>query len=202
MTFHVWKVTAAAAVLFAAAATVQAAGENRPEKRADAEKTVDADTKKVTLKVRSWKGVQKRVGRHEGKVVLVNVWTTTCLACIEEFPNFVALGEKYPREKLALVSLNCDYDGIEGKPPSVYREKVLKFLREQQATFDNVMLNVSFLDFLEQIDLSSTPAILVYGPDGKLVKRFDNDDAFKIEDEYTLEDVKQLIDKLLAEKRP
>ena len=44
----------------------------------------------------------------------------------------------------------------------------------------------------------STPAVLVYRPDGKLAKRFDNDDAEKIEDEYTVDDVKRQISKLLT----
>ncbi|MBT6494079.1 MAG: hypothetical protein HOL01_05950, partial [Planctomycetaceae bacterium] len=48
-----------------------------------------------------------------------------------------------------------------------------------------------------QVDLSSTPAVLVYRPNGKLAKRFDNDKAEKLEDEFTIKDVKQQIAKLL-----
>ena len=78
---------------------------------------------------------------------------------------------------------------------------MLKFLRKEKATFDNVMIDIPFIDFLDRFDLASTPSILVYGTDGRLVKRFDNDDALDIEDEYSIDDVKQLINKLLKKKR-
>jgi thiol-disulfide isomerase/thioredoxin len=152
----------------------------------------------VKLEVRSWKGLEKLVATHKGKVVVVDIWTTTCGACIEEFPKFAALRKQFPSEKVVLISVNCDYDGIEGKPPSFYRADVMKFLREQHATFENIMLDIALIDFLDLIDLSSSPAILVYRPDGKLAKRFDNDDAEKIADEYSVDDVKQKIAELLG----
>jgi thiol-disulfide isomerase/thioredoxin len=152
----------------------------------------------VKLEVRSWKGLEKLVATHKGKVVVVDIWTTTCATCTDEFPNFAALRKQFPSDKIAIISVNCDYDGIKDKPPEFYRADVMKFLRKQNATFENIMLNIALIDFLELIDLSSSPAILVYRPDGKLAKRFDNDDAEKIEDEYTIEDVKQQISRLLG----
>lgn len=151
----------------------------------------------VTLKIKNWKEVQKLIATHKGKVVVVDIWTTTCLTCVEEFPKFVALQKKYGKDKVVLISLNCDYDGIESKPPKYYREKVLKFLKKNNASFGNVMLNVPFIDFLDKIELSSTPAILVYGPDAKLAKRFDSDEAKSEKDEYSMKDVQALIERLL-----
>ena len=107
----------------------------------------------VTLKIENWQDVQKRIATHKGKVVVVDIWTTTCLTCVEEFPKFAALQKKYGKDKVICISLNCDYDGIESKPPKYYREKVLKFLRKQNASFENVMLNVPFLAFLDNIKL-------------------------------------------------
>jgi len=152
---------------------------------------------KVTLTVEKWQEVQKRVATHKGKVVVINIWTTTCLTCLEEFPKFAAWQKKYGKNKVVCISLNCDYDGIESKPPKYYREKVLKFLRKQNASFENVMLNVPFLTFLEKIKLESTPAILVYGPSTQLAKRFDNDAAKSEKDDYSMKDVEALIERLL-----
>jgi thiol-disulfide isomerase/thioredoxin len=152
----------------------------------------------VKLEVRSWKGLEKLVAAHKGKVVVVDIWTTTCGTCVEEFPKFAALRKQFPADKISLISVNCDYDGIKDKPPEFYRADVMKFLRKQNATFENVMLNIAFIDFLDQVDLSSTPAVLVYRPNGKLAKRFDNDKAEKNEDEFTIEDVKGQIAKLLV----
>ncbi|MCH7685739.1 MAG: TlpA family protein disulfide reductase [Planctomycetes bacterium] len=151
----------------------------------------------VTLTIKNWQDVQKLVATHKGKVVVVDIWTTTCLACLVEFPKFAALQKKYGKDKVVCISVNCDYDGIESKPPKYYREDVLKFLRKKHATFENVMLDLSFIAFLDKIKLESTPAILVYGPATKLAKRFDNDDAKSEKDEYSMKDVQALIERLL-----
>ena len=151
----------------------------------------------VTLTIKNWEQVQKLVATHKGKVVVVDIWTTTCLGCLVEFPKFAALQKQYGKDKVVCISVNCDYDGIESKPPKYYREDVLKFLRKKHATFENVMLDLSFIAFLDKVKLESTPAILVYGPATKLVKRFDNDDAKSEKDDYLMEDVEALIERLL-----
>lgn len=154
--------------------------------------------KPVRLQAMNWNEVQKLIARHKGKVVVVDIWTTTCPACLKKFPDFVELQKRY-KNNVACISVNCDYDGIEGKPPKFYRPHVLKFLRKQNATFDNVLLTISFLDFLNKIDLASTPAMLVYDKTGKLAKRFDNDDAATAEDEFTMKQVEQLVARLVKQ---
>lgn len=161
--------------------------------RADGEKTGAAEAAGVPLRVTDWEGVQKLISRHKGKVVVVDIWTTTCPACLKEFPRFAAWRKTFGPENVALISVNCDYDGIKTKPPAYYRPRVLEFLSKHPTGIENVLLNTPLIDFLEEIQLASTPALLVYGPDGRLVKRFDNDDAVKIEDEFQMEDVEQLL---------
>lgn len=152
---------------------------------------------RVTVQVRDWKGVQELVRRHRGRVVVLDIWTSTCETCIEEFPRFVQWQETYGTDRLACISINCDYDGIAGKPPAYYRDHVQRFLKSSRATFQNVMLNIPFIDFLDQIRLSSTPAILVYDRDGKLVRRFDNDNSTSESDDFTMQQVQALIDRLV-----
>ena len=151
------------------------------------------------FEVASWTDVQQIVTKERGKIVVVDIWTTTCETCVQELPRFTALREKYKPGDVTLVTLNCDYDGIADKPPAYYRPKVESVLRESKAgRVRNLMLNISFLDFLETIDLSSTPAVLVYGRDGKLVRRFDNDQAKSADDEFGLSDVTKLVDSLVV----
>ena len=162
-------------------------------------RTVDQPrTDEVTLNVTSWDDVQQLAARHRGKVVVIDIWTTTCLTCVEEFPKFVELQRKYGKDKLACISVNCDNDGIETKPPHWYRDDVLKFLQHNQATFENVMLDLSLLDFMELIGLNSTPAILIYGRDGKLARRFDNDISTSADEGFTIQQVAAVIDRSLA----
>lgn len=128
----------------------------------------------VNLRETDWSGVRKTVAGNRGKLTAVMIWTTTCEGCKAEFPAFAAMGSRFG-DDIALVSVCCDYDGIEGKPPKFYRPDALTFLKKQEAKFDNVMLTEAFIDFLDRVDLASTPAVFVYGKDGKLAKRFDHD---------------------------
>lgn len=161
-----------------------------------------ADDPVPELQVRDWKQTQELIAAHEGKVVLVDIWTTTCPACVEKFPDFVKLHQQFGTERLACISVNCDFDGVPGKPPQHYQPKVQKFLQEQQAEFDHVLLSVPFVDFLDEIELASTPAFLLFDANGKLVRRFDNDAAGDESDEFTMMQVAQAVEDLLSAPQP
>ena len=119
----------------------------------------------------------------------------------EDFkPNLVKLHEKRAKDGVVCMSLSCDYAGIKSKPPEFYRERVLKFLQKQKATFQNLLSSVPADELFEKMNLASIPAVYVYGRDGKLVKRFDNEQARTEEENFTYEDVTALVEKLLAEK--
>ena len=47
-----------------------------------------------------------------------------------------------------------------------------KFLKAKKATFTNVLLDEGFGDGFEKLNINAIPAVFVYGPDGKEVKRF------------------------------
>jgi thiol-disulfide isomerase/thioredoxin len=157
------------------------------------------DKRPVSLQILSWEQTLELVKTQKGKVVVLDAWSTSCQPCKAEFPNLVKLHRKYGKE-IACLSMSCDYAGIKSKPPEFYRERVLKFLTEQGATFPNVLSNEPADELFTKMDLAAIPAVYVFGRDGKLVKRFDND-SIKSEDEaFTYQDVNKLVDKLMAEK--
>ena len=47
---------------------------------------------------------------NPSKIVLVNVWSTWCIPCIEEFPYIVKLGKEYKNEDLKVVFVSADWD--------------------------------------------------------------------------------------------
>lgn len=175
------------------------AGESDQKKSSSARSEPTAQqAKEVKLTVTGWDGVQEAVAAQKGKVVLVDIWTTTCPTCVKRLPDFVALQQRYGADRVHCITVNCDYDGIPDKPPAYYRERTVDALQKSGAkSVQNLMLDISFLDFLELIDLSSTPAVLVYGQQGKLVRRFDNDDAESEEEEFTDQHVTRLLDRLI-----
>ncbi|MFM8725520.1 MAG: TlpA family protein disulfide reductase, partial [Planctomycetaceae bacterium] len=60
------------------------------------------------------------------------------------------------------------------KPADFYRPKVEAFLKKQQAQFVNILCTDESDKFFAEQELSSIPAVYVFGADGKLAKRFDD----------------------------
>lgn len=154
---------------------------------------------KVEVQIASWNDTLKLVAAHKGKIVVLDAWSTSCLPCMKEFPNLVKLHKEHGKE-VACMSFATDYVGFKDKPPEFYRERVLKFLEKQEATFQNVLSNVPIDDLYAQMKLSAIPAVYVFGRDGKLVKRFDNEQAGTNDEGFTYKDVLKVVDELLAKK--
>ena len=151
---------------------------------------------RVTLQVLDFAGVEQLIASKRGQVIVLDCWSTSCQPCRKAFPNLVALSREH-REQLACVSLSFDYEGI-GKPED-QREKVLTFLREQGATFDNVLCSLESDLLSEKLDIPSIPAVFVYDRAGKLRKKFDNRNASKV-GPFNYEQVQAFAEELLQEK--
>jgi thiol-disulfide isomerase/thioredoxin len=126
----------------------------------------------VKLSAGTWKDVETLVAKHRGKVVVVDVWSTSCAPCMQEFPGLVKLHQEHGSDVIC-ISFNIDYVGIPGKPAEFYRPRVETFLKKQQATFANLLSTQDSDAFFAARELSSIPAVYVYGRDGQLAKRFD-----------------------------
>lgn len=152
----------------------------------------------IKMQVASWDQLQRSLTAYKGKVVVVDLWSTSCIPCMREFPHLVALQEKY-RNKIACVSFNCDYLGIKSKPPETYRERAEKFLTKKNARIVNVLSSTPSDELFEKIDLASIPAVYVYDQKGKLIKRFDNDNS-EFGDEFTYQKhIIPQVEKLIAQ---
>jgi thiol-disulfide isomerase/thioredoxin len=150
----------------------------------------------VELKTLDFEGIQQLIASHKGKVVVMDAWSTACPPCIKEFHNLVEVSQEYPAEKVACVSLSFDYDGI-GKPEE-QSPRVLKFLREQNATFDNVLSSEESDVLYRKFKLAAVPAVFVYDQQGELAKRFDNEEAKTKSEQFSYAQVKELVAELVA----
>ncbi|HET6328069.1 MAG TPA: TlpA disulfide reductase family protein [Planctomycetaceae bacterium] len=154
-----------------------------------------------TVEILSWDQTQKRREEFHGKVVVLDVWSTYCDPCVREFPNLVALQKRFG-DKVRCISFDTDYSGAEREPADSFRKPVLAFLSKQGAAgLLNVICSDPSEDFYNKIRLGGPPAVFVYDPSGKLVKRFDNSQVPKTP-EFTYErDIVPLVEKLLATGR-
>ena len=155
---------------------------------------------KVSLEIADWDQTLKFVAAHKGKIVVLDAWSTSCQPCMKEFPNLVKLHQKYGGKEVVCMALACDYQGIKNKPPEFYRERVLKFLEKQGAVFQNLLASVEAEELYAKMEIASIPAVFVFGRDGKLAKRFDNEQAKTDDDNFTYADVTKLVEELLAQK--
>lgn len=166
----------ACGLLLAAGCTNTGAGPGNPAPAPKAKATPAATpTAKVTLLIKSWKETEALIAANKGKVVIVDLWSTSCLPCMKEFPNLVALHNRFPADRITCISVSCDYEGLEDEPPESKRGPVMEFLNQTRATCTNILLSDPDTDVWDKIQLAAIPAVYVYDASGQMLKRFDND---------------------------
>jgi thiol-disulfide isomerase/thioredoxin len=152
---------------------------------------------KASVRLVDHAGLEAEIARHTGKVVVVDFWSTSCPPCVKEFPRLVAL-KKIHGERIACISFSLDYEGIDA--PEELLPTIEKFLDKVGAGDVVNLLSTEEADAVyRKLDLVSVPAVYVYGPDGKLAQRFDEDDATKrLKRPFTYDDVEGVVDRLLG----
>jgi len=158
-----------------------------------------ADSGEVAARIESWESTQQIISQQRGKVVVLDLWSTSCVPCRREFPRLVALQKSHP-EDVVCISFSLDYIGLAKKPPDVIKPKVLTFLQEQDAQLLNIISSDPDEEIYDKLDLAAIPAVLVYDQTGELTKRFDNEEAATAEEEFTYEkDVVPFVEQLVRD---
>ena len=128
----------------------------------------------LDLKVAPWSDVEQAIAAQQGKVVVVDLWSTTCPPCKEEFPGLVALHQQHG-EQVACMAVSLDYYGDPLEPADSFQPAVSEFLQKQEATFPNFICTDATDEVLAKVGAGAVPTILVYGRDGQLAKMFEHD---------------------------
>jgi len=147
----------------------------------------------VKLERLNWKQFQERLAANKHiKFTVVDAWSTTCGPCKENFPHVVEMHRKFSKKGLAVVSLSLD-----DPTDKAAVAEAEKFLKENKAGFTNILLDEDFGQGFEKLNINAIPAVFVFGPDGKEVKRFTMDDP---NNQFTYDEVEKAITSLLGEK--
>jgi thiol-disulfide isomerase/thioredoxin len=128
----------------------------------------------------------------KAKLTMVDAWATWCGPCKENFPHVVEMHKRYSGKGLAVVSLSLD---DRDRPKQV--EEAREFLKEKKAVFTNFLLDEEFGVGFEKLEVSAIPAVFIFGPDGKELKRFTMEDT---ENQFTYEEVEKVVAALLDGK--
>jgi thiol-disulfide isomerase/thioredoxin len=153
-------------------------------------RAADEPGKTVAVREVKFDELDKAIAGQKGKVAVVDFWATWCGPCVKKFPHFVGLHKKYKDKGLACVSVSMDKEGPKG---AYDKEKVLKFLTEQEAGFANFIVADPDADaekITKRFGLEGgIPFMAVFGKDGKKVwdseqKKLKDEELVKlIEDE-------------------
>ena len=152
----------------------------------------------VPLVVLDYEGLMALIESHQGTVVVVDVWSTSCPPCLREFPNLVDLSEAYEETDVACISVSVDYTGASNRTPEDYRERVMRVLTGFGATFENVLASEGSDEMLAKLGVVAPPAVYVYDRSGTLVERFDNEGISGPEEEFTYDDINALVAALVS----
>jgi thiol-disulfide isomerase/thioredoxin len=144
----------------------------------------------VKLERLTWSQLQQRLANPDVKYTIVDAWSTTCGPCKENFPHVIEMHRKYGPKGLAVISLSLDDPSDKAAVAEAE-----KFLKEKKAVFTNVLLDENFGEGFEKLNINGIPAVFIYGPDGKEVKRFTMDDP---NNQFTYAEVEKAIVALLG----
>ena len=100
---------------------------------------------------------------YKGHYVLLNLWATWCGPCAAEMPSLDALSQQFPADKLTIVAIAEDHDGL-AAARYFYKKRELKNLGLYA---DPTGQTISLLH------ARGLPTTLLLGPDGVEIKRFE-----------------------------
>jgi len=121
----------------------------------------------VTVNEIQTDGIKELIQNKGQKLRLINVWATWCGPCTMEFPDLVTIDRMYRERDFEFVSISTD------KPER--KEKVLSFLKEQEASNKNFIFSGNNIyQLIEALDpdwKGALPYTLLVEPGGKIVFR-------------------------------
>jgi thiol-disulfide isomerase/thioredoxin len=97
-------------------------------------------------------------------VVVVNVWATWCLPCVEEFPDLIRLRKNYLGKGVKVLLVSADFHSE--------RDGALRFLAEQGVDFETFLKDGDDMKFIEALCPAwsgAMPATFLYDSKGRLV---------------------------------
>lgn len=132
------------------------------------------------------------VAEAQPDVLVVDIWASWCISCIERFPEMVTMAERYENEGVSFLTLNLDdpkdTEGIDWSND---------FLARIGADFPNYHLQENLTVSFEALDLLAIPVVLIYDGEGKERYRLTNDNP---NDQFTKADIEAAVQALLAEQ--
>lgn len=138
----------------------------------------------------SFGGWQEKLAEYPPDLVVVDMWATWCVSCLERFPHMVELWHQYRDQGVRFVSLNLDDHNDE---QALLDARIL--LERFGAGFENYYLDENLMLAFERLNLIGIPAVVIYDRAGRESVRLTGDNPNR---QFTERDVQDAIETLLA----
>jgi peroxiredoxin len=139
------------------------------DKRDSARKSIEKwNAEPVTLQEIDAAGLRELAANKTENFRLVNLWSTTCIPCISELPEFVTVNRMYRKRHFEMYTLTTD--------PPERKEAALKILQKNYVSCTNLIFASGDRDALaEALDTKwegPVPYTLLIAPGGKIIRRW------------------------------
>ena len=138
------------------------------EKRAAAARELEAMEKEpVTLQAVDAQTIKTLVTNDTPKMLLINVWATTCGPCLDELPEFVTMNRMYRNGNFEVVTISADAAERKGMALADLRER---HMAARNYIFDNPDKD-ALADALDAEWPGGLPYTILVAPGGKILQR-------------------------------
>lgn len=144
---------------------------------------------KVDLQAITFSEWQTKLKSYHSDIVVVDLWATWCVSCIERFPKMVELHYRYQDKGVRFVSMCLD-DHTD--LPAIKRAQ--EFLVKVNADFENYLMDENLMDAFTKLELIGIPAVFIYDRTGKQKYRLTGDNPNK---QFSDQDIEVAIQELL-----
>lgn len=128
------------------------------------------DTPEISVEMYTVPGVESadklKLSSLRGKVVLLDMFLSTCPHCQDHAPHIVALNNKYKSRGLVIVGMATD-----DKHNSAAVKNVAKYITKAKINYPVGQISYDVIAFYGDPKNSGVPAMVLFGPDGKMAFR-------------------------------
>ncbi|MDX2039999.1 MAG: TlpA disulfide reductase family protein [Acidobacteriota bacterium] len=128
------------------------------------------DTPEIAVEMYAVPGVESgdklKLSSLRGKVVLLDMFLSTCPHCQDHAPHIVALNNKYKSRGLTIIGMATD-----DKHNSAAAKNVARYINRAKINYPVGQISYDVIAFYADPKNSGVPSMVLFGPDGKMVFR-------------------------------
>jgi thiol-disulfide isomerase/thioredoxin len=126
------------------------------------------------------------INANKDRILLINVWATWCVPCRDEFPDLVKISNTF-KDKVRVVGISVD-------DPEILDSKVILFLKNQKAEFENYLLKViepeDFINLLSKEWSGAIPATFLFDKKGNQKDKLIGKQSYELFEQAVKEGIK------------